>query len=463
MKRRVVVVVGLGFGDEGKGAACDFLARTRGIRVAVRFSGGAQAAHHVVLPDGRFHRFSQFGSVMLVPGTATLLGPGVLVEPLALLREARALAALGVAAPERRISVDGDCVIVTPFHRALGRVKEILRGPGRYGSTGMGIGEAAADRDAGKEGLPRFRDLYDGPALLGKLRRLRDGAIAEASRAIGSSSAGGEAVAGAGRIAGELAGSAVLQDLADGYAHARARLDGALVDIDRALPSLARGGAGIVFEGSQGLLLDPGLGFPPHVTRTDSTAALALELAARLLPGDDAAVIGCLRTYAHRHGPGPLPTEDPALASSLPEPHNTDARWQGPFRVGVFDLVLSRYAVRAIRPDAIVLSHLDRVASCGLSRAVRGYLVDDGSSVPAGLESLDDAPLRAGEVMSGFLLRCKPGAFADFLPVTDGIAPGDADENFTRGAEEALGVPVAITANGPTWLDRAWRRPEIPA
>src|SRR5215472_12462254 len=97
--KRAIITVGLGFGDEGKGATVDFLTRRYEADLVVRYCGGSQAGHNVQLPDGRRHCFSQFGAGTLVaadPRPRTYLGPHVVIDPPALAREARHLADLGV-------------------------------------------------------------------------------------------------------------------------------------------------------------------------------------------------------------------------------------------------------------------------------------------------------------------------------------------------------------------------------
>src|ERR1700685_717726 len=97
--RRVIITVGLGFGDEGKGATVDFLVRHYEADLVVRYCGGSQAGHNVQLPDGRRHTFSQFGAGTLnepYGRVKTWLGPNVIIDPPAMLREARSLEELGV-------------------------------------------------------------------------------------------------------------------------------------------------------------------------------------------------------------------------------------------------------------------------------------------------------------------------------------------------------------------------------
>ena len=133
--KRAIVTVGLGFGDEGKGAAVDFLTRAFGAELVVRYCGGCQAGHNVQLPDGRRHTFSQFGAGTLAePGRVrTYLGPNVVVDPPALLREAEHLAELGVPDPTGLLTIHPRCLVTTAWHRDLNRAARAVarRGPAR--------------------------------------------------------------------------------------------------------------------------------------------------------------------------------------------------------------------------------------------------------------------------------------------------------------------------------------------
>ncbi|NUU25051.1 MAG: adenylosuccinate synthetase, partial [Streptomycetaceae bacterium] len=176
-----VVVVDLGFGDAGKGTVVDHLCARPGARVraVVRFNGGAQAAHNVVTDDGRHHTFAQFGSGTFSPGVETHLSRFMLLDPLALAAEADHLAALGVPDPLGQLTVDREALLITPFHAAANRARELARGAGRHGSCGMGVGETAAFALAHPELAPRAGDAQDPPALRRKLTAVRDALAAD--------------------------------------------------------------------------------------------------------------------------------------------------------------------------------------------------------------------------------------------------------------------------------------------
>src|SRR5438105_15289899 len=118
--KRAIITVGLGFGDEGKGATVDYLARKLEADLVVRYCGGSQAGHNVQLPDGRRHTFAQFGAGTLIEAPSrprTYLGPNVIIDPPALLREAQHLSELGVANPAGLLTVHPRCLVTTVWHR----------------------------------------------------------------------------------------------------------------------------------------------------------------------------------------------------------------------------------------------------------------------------------------------------------------------------------------------------------
>src|SRR5271167_1413742 len=125
--KRAIITVGLGFGDEAKGATVDFLTRKYRADLVIRYCGGSQAGHNVQLPDGRRHTFSQFGAGTLVAGSRrprTWLGPNVIIDPPAMLREAQHLCELGIDDPIRLLTVHPRCLVTTVWHRTVNQLRE---------------------------------------------------------------------------------------------------------------------------------------------------------------------------------------------------------------------------------------------------------------------------------------------------------------------------------------------------
>ncbi len=170
---RYVSLLGLGFGDCGKGLFTDALTRTLGAHTIVRFNGGAQAGHNVVLPDGRHHTFSQFGAGSFVEGTMTVLASPVVVHPSAILVEARALERVGLADAMTRLMIDGECRVTTPFHQAAGRLREYARGRAAHGTCGVGVGETVAFALAHADDGLVYSELHSRASAHQKLLRIQ--------------------------------------------------------------------------------------------------------------------------------------------------------------------------------------------------------------------------------------------------------------------------------------------------
>ncbi len=359
---RYASVLGLGFGDCGKGLFVNALTRRWRAHTVVRFSGGAQAGHNVVTSaeggwSGRHHTFSQVGAGTLVPGTRSLLLDPMVLHPTALLVEAEALGRIGVHDALSRLMIDARCRITTPYHQAAGRVRELLRGAAGHGTCGVGVGETVRHALAHPDQAMRYGDLTgknasEVRAQLEKLNAIRETLFAELSPLCPRD--GDEA------LAEEMQ---TLQDesLAGKWlnmARALAR-QCAPASIETMSAELKQPGC-VLFEGAQGVLLDEWRGFHPHTTWSSITTA-AVEAAAGCF--DLAAPIrhyGVLRSYLTRHGAGPFPTHDELFDSFLSEPHNHSEGWQGSFRRGHPDAVLLRYALEAVGPlDGLLVSHLD--------------------------------------------------------------------------------------------------------
>jgi adenylosuccinate synthase len=346
---RLISVTGLGFGDCGKGLFTDALCRIFEAHSVVRYNGGAQAGHNVVLPDGRHHTFSQFGAGTFSPGVLTLLAEPVMVHPTALLEEARHLVQVGVPDPLDRILIDGDCRVTTPFHQAANRIREAQRAQ-PHGTCGVGIGETVRFALAKPDQALRYRDLFDRGLALDKLEAVRTCLLCELEPGFDSADP---------QVAVEMG---ILQDPGIG-----ALWMSMLAELRRrALPAskeqlgarLRREGA-VIFEGAQGVLLDQKVGFHPHTTWSSVIPQAAQALAVELGSREKIFQLGVVRSYLTRHGHGPFPTHD-ALLDDLDEPHNGNASWQGVFRRGHPDEVLLRYAAEAAPTlDGLLVSHLD--------------------------------------------------------------------------------------------------------
>lgn len=330
MKRRATIVVGLGFGDEGKGLTVDWLCREEP-GLVIRFNGGCQAGHTVAITGGTRHVCSSFGAGTLrgLPTYWTAYSP---VSPQPLRRELEALRAAGCTPT---LLLDPLCPVITPYDVWNNRILEKERGARRHGSCGMGFGAALAREETTPH---RFyaMDLFTPFVARQRLR-----AIASYYR--GQESAGSIADA-AWEADLEADFLEELEQLRSLRAEGILELVPAPALLDR-LPNCPH----LIFEGAQGILLDREHGFFPHVTRSHTTARNAIEWLQRYGRGEIGGVEEILvsRAYHTRHGAGPLPGEAiPLDLRGTGEETNTDNPWQGPFRVAPLDEGLIRYAVQ---------------------------------------------------------------------------------------------------------------------
>ncbi|MET8305483.1 adenylosuccinate synthetase [Micromonospora sp. NPDC005173] len=403
---RHVAVVDLGYGDAGKGTVVDWLCATRPVHTVVRFNGGAQAAHNVVLRDGRHHTFAQFGAGTFHPGVRTHLSRHVVVDPLALAAEADHLATVGVPDALDRLTVDGEALLSTPYHRAANRAREIARGADRHGSCGLGVGEAVAYGLAHPDDAPRVIDCRSPALLRRRLTALRDRLTAEL---------------------GPLDAPPVEDCLPafTGFA-------GRVAIVERSWLAGALRAGTCVFEGAQGVLLDEWHGFHPYTTWSTTTFANADSLLAEAGLPDNATRIGVLRLVTTRHGAGPLVTEDPDLP--LADPHNPTNPWQGRFRFGHFDAVAHRYALAAAGGvDGLALTHLD-LAGPGLRICRRYDTTDRLTPGPPG-------DLDRQAALTARLLRSRP-------------LYDDPPPDWAEAVRAELDTPVVLTSHGPTASDK---------
>jgi adenylosuccinate synthase len=456
---KAVLLVGLGFGDEGKGSIVDHFVRLEDAKLVVRYNGGAQASHAVVTDDGRDHRFSQFGSGTFA-GARTYLSRHMLFNPTSLVPEARHLIELGVPDPYKLLSVDVGALLTTPFHVAANRIREIARNNGAHGSCGMGIGETVAyswDCAAGKWGstsafpyqdTPFAFDLKDPAMLQAKLallcKRLKESVAPLFEH-------GRPAMAPEWDILNDFEGTmAVFQPYLDRIAKHVAIVRSEWLDEELAKDQT------IVFEGAQGVLLDENHGFHPHTTWSTTTFENAQSLVRRV-KGVETKRVGVLRGYSTRHGYGPFVTEDRDVPVPKGE-HNSLGRWQADFRMGHFDAVMARYALDVCGGiDELALTCLDHLR--GAVKAAWSYEVrsDAGRAWQDRLPVYEladpspgttlDAHLAKQETLTNQLKASTAPVYREFYNL----------ETFVSEVEKTTETPIKILSFGPKASDKKAR------
>ena len=345
-----VVVIGAQWGDEGKGKIVDLLARQSD--VVVRFQGGNNAGHTLVvngektilhvIPSGALHR-----------DKVCVIGNGVVLDAEVLLHELRELREQGHLQDASQLRISEQAHLIMPYHRAIDLARERMRGAGKIGTTGRGIGPTYEDK-AARVGI-RVIDLLEEDTFRAKLEHN----IAEKN----------------GYLKAILKEQALdFEEIHHTYGGYREQLAPYVADTGVLLEEMFRDGKNVLFEGAQGTLLDVDHGTYPYVT-SSNTVIGGVCSGAGVGPRHIHEVIGISKAYTTRVGSGPFPTE-------LTGPEGDKLRQDGdeygattgrPRRCGWFDVVAVRHAVRLNGLTGIALTKLDVLTGLPTIRVCTAY------------------------------------------------------------------------------------------
>lgn len=410
-------VIGVLWGDEGKGKVIDFLAGEADL--VVRYGGGHNAGH-TLLVGSRKLVLHLVPSGILRAEVVNVIGNGVAVDPLHLLDEIQGLREMGIEVePGRNLLVSERAHVILELHRALDQWAEGVKGAERIGTTGRGIGPAYADR-ASRCSL-RLGDLIRPARLEAALDRL----LAEKNpifEALGIPPVGRDSVR---------------QDLLQ----AGDRLRPAIVDTGARLRQAHSDGRRILFEGAQGVHLDLELGTYPFVTSSHSSTG-GIAPGTGLPPMTPDRVVGVVKAYSTRVGEGPFPTElhgqlEERLRAAGQEFGSTTGR---PRRCGWFDAVAARYAVAVSGITELIVTNLD---------VLRGFAV-----LPIAV-AYELSGERTGEFPAFDVEKAQPiyEEFRGFDEDITGVREFDGLPTQARGYIEAIeqrvGVRVGTISVGP--------------
>jgi adenylosuccinate synthase len=353
-----IVLIGAQWGDEGKGKATDLLGER--VQWVVRYQGGNNAGHTVVLPDGQDFALHLIPSGILTPGVTNVIGNGVVVDPTVLLKELAGLEDRKV--DTSRLLISADAHLIMPYHVAIDKVTERYLGKAKIGTTGRGIGPAYQDKVA-RVGV-RVQDLLDEKILRQKVEASLDIKNQMLVKVYNRKALDPEQVVDEVLTCGEQ------------FAHR-------IADTRLLLNQALERGETVLLEGSQGTLLDVDHGTYPFVTSSNPTSGGA-SAGSGIGPTRITTVIGILKAYTTRVGSGPFPTElndemGERLRKVGGEIGVTTKRLR---RTGWFDAVIARYASRVngitdyFLTKLDVLSGLDTVPVC-VAYEVDGRRVED--------------------------------------------------------------------------------------
>ncbi len=369
-KGKTAVIVGAQWGDEGKGKIVDVLTQT--FSVVARYAGGHNAGHTVIVNGKKFILQLVPGGI-LRPECTSVIGNGVVLDPMAFLKEVAALRAAGVKVDDN-LFVSNRAQVILPYHRMMELGAENAPGRVKIGTTSRGIGPCYEDK-MGRRGL-RVADLLDKKLL----RTHIENACREKNM-----------------IAHALFNSDPLDadKMFKEYAEAAEQIEPFVRDTALLLNQALAAGKSIVFEGAQGTMLDIDHGTYPFVTSSSSTSGGA-AIGTGVPPTSIDTVIGITKAYCTRVGGGPFPSE-------LNDTQGEDLRKRGnefgavtgrPRRTGWLDLPLLRYAgmINGISWLVVtkldVLDHLKEIPVC-VGYKVDGKEIDEVPAQACGYEKLE--------------------------------------------------------------------------
>ncbi len=411
------VLIGAQWGDEGKGKIIDVL--SDGVDMVVRFQGGNNAGHTVEIGSEKYV-LHLIPSGILREGQTCVIGNGVVVDPVALLKEIDELEARGVTIAGR-LFISDRAHMVCPYHGALDEAREARRSDSeKIGTTKRGIGPAYSDK-VSRVGL-RMGDMADSsfPEMLAVL-------IDEAVKVLGT--LGGRAL-DKNKIIGEYKGAA-------------ARLVPYITDSVTMLNKAIKEGKSLLLEGAQGALLDIDFGTYPFVTSSNTTVGGACA-GTGIAPSAIDRVIGVVKAYTTRVGSGPFPTElkDDTGEMLRREGGEFGATTGRPRRCGWFDAVVARYSAMVNGVDLWAMTKLDVLDSIETLKICIGYECDGKvyDTIPANVRVLERCKPKYEE-MPGWQVSTKNVTKYEDLPANA--------KAYVSRLCELTGVKLGILSVGP--------------
>jgi adenylosuccinate synthase len=417
-RSRTAVIVGAQWGDEGKGKIVDVLTRT--FSVVARYAGGHNAGHTVIVNGKKFILQLVPGGI-LRPECTSVIGNGVVIDPLAFLKEVASLRAAGVKV-DGNLFVSNRAQVILPYHRMMELGSENAPGGVKIGTTSRGIGPSYEDK-MGRRGL-RVADLLDTSLLRAHIEN-----ACREKNTIAHALFNSEPL-DAGKIFREY--SAAAEQIAPFVC------DTALL-LNRALAA----GKSIVFEGAQGTMLDIDHGSYPFVTSSSSTSGGAAT-GTGVPPSAIDTVIGITKAYCTRVGSGPFPSE-------LHGAEGEDLRQRGkefgavtgrPRRTGWLDLPLLRYAGMINGISWLVVTKLDVLDHLTEIPVCVGYKVDG--------KETDEVPAQAcGYEKIECIYRNLPGWATPTQTIRTAAALPRAARDYLAFIEKETGARVGMISTGP--------------
>jgi adenylosuccinate synthase len=417
-KGKTAVIVGAQWGDEGKGKIVDVLSEN--FSVVARYAGGHNAGHTVII-NGKKFILQLVPCGVLRPGCRSVIGNGVVLDPVALLKEVAALRETGVKV-DGSLFVSNRAHVILPYHRMIELASENAPGRVKIGTTSRGIGPAYEDK-MGRRGL-RVADLLD----LKLLRTHIENACREKNM-----------------IAHALFNSEPLDPdrMYQEYAEASAKVAPFVCDTAALLNQAIADGESVVFEGAQGTMLDIDHGTYPFVTSSSATSGGAV-IGTGVAPTAIDTVIGVTKAYCTRVGGGPFPTEAQDERGDLLRARGNEygAVTGRPRRCGWLDLPLLRYAGMINGTSWLVVTKLDVLDELAEIPVCVGYKIN-------GKETAETPAHASGYDAIECIYRTMPGWRTSTLGITELEKLPQAAREYLNFLEKESGARVGMVSTGP--------------
>ncbi len=413
-----VAVIGVQWGDEGKGKIVDWLSARAD--VVVRFQGGHNAGHTLVI-DGKVYKLSLLPSGVVREGRLGVIGSGVVVDPWALLGEIERIEDQGVKVTAESLALAENATLILPVHSELDMMRETSNAGVKIGTTKRGIGPAYEDR-AGRRAI-RAVDLLHPESLPGKIENLlvHHNAL---RRGFGAE---------------EVNAASLTKKILD----VAPKIAPFVKPVWKLLDEARKAGKRILFEGAQGVLLDIDHGTYPYVTSSNTVAGQAAT-GSGLGPRAVGYVLGIVKAYTTRVGEGPFPTElTDAIGERLGQRGHEFGTVTGrKRRCGWFDATLVRQSLKVAGVDGVALTKLDVLDGFDEIKVCVAY--DIGGKrydyLPAGLDAQTKVK-PVYETMEGW-----KGSTVGARSWAD--LPAEAVK-YVRRIEELIERPVALVSTSP--------------
>jgi len=412
-------IVGLQWGDEGKGKIIDLLSGS--FDLAVRWNGGSNAGHKVEVGDKKY-RFHLIPIGILRPNVTCVICNGVVIDPLKTLEEIDGLSTQGVKIEASNLKLSANANVVFPYHKLQDQLAEAKAVGSKIGTTGRGIGPAYADK-ANRSTAIRMADLLDDQRLTDKLQRI---------------------VADKNAILKALYGADPLdwRPMFEQYRACGEQLRPFITDTTRLLHAALREKKRMLFEGANAVLLDVDHGTVPFVTSSNCGTGLSVGTGLPAKAVDS--TIGIVKAYCTRVGAGPFPTEqDNETGNRIRERgHEYGTTTGRPRRCGWLDTVALRYSAGISGATMISIMLLDVLSGFSELKICTAYKIDGATTDWFPCDALDLAKAEpVYETLPGWSEDISKCQSYEELPANA--------KKYLERIEQHVGIPVRIVSIGP--------------